>query len=62
MMPESLTPTSERGFYIVWDPQNWRKERVVSLSHAESWCFSPLSFPPDERKLTSFVSFSRRGT
>jgi len=39
MMPESLTPTSERGFYIVWDPQNWRKERVVSLSHAVAVLF-----------------------
>jgi hypothetical protein len=31
MMPEVLGPTSERGFYIVWDPRTWRKERVVSL-------------------------------
>jgi CCR4-NOT transcription complex subunit 2 len=34
MMPQVMGPTHEQGFYIVWDPQNWRKERVVSLSHA----------------------------
>lgn len=31
MMPQVLSPNHERGFYIVWDTQNWRKERVVSL-------------------------------
>lgn len=28
MMPQVLSPNHERGFYIVWDTQNWRKERV----------------------------------
>lgn len=28
MMPASLGPHHERGYYIVWDTTNWRKERV----------------------------------
>ncbi len=28
MMPQVLGPTHERGYYIVWDTINWRKERV----------------------------------
>lgn len=28
MVPQSLGPTHERGYYIVWDTVNWRKERV----------------------------------
>lgn len=28
MVPQSLGPTHERGYYIVWDTANWRKERV----------------------------------
>lgn len=28
MTPQILSPTHERGFYIVWDPNNWRKDRV----------------------------------
>jgi len=27
MTPQMLSPTHERGFYIVWDTTNWRKER-----------------------------------
>ena len=28
MVPQSLGPTHERGYYVVWDTANWRKERV----------------------------------
>ncbi len=28
MMPQVLGPSHERGYYIVWDTTNWRKERV----------------------------------
>ena len=31
MMPQVLSPNHERGYYIVWDTVNWRKERVVSF-------------------------------
>lgn len=31
MTPQILSPNHERGYYIVWDTSNWRKERV-SLS------------------------------
>ncbi|KAH6635335.1 hypothetical protein B0J18DRAFT_418543 [Chaetomium sp. MPI-SDFR-AT-0129] len=27
MVPQSLSPTHERGYYIIWDTANWRKER-----------------------------------
>lgn len=33
MMPQVLGPTHERGYYIIWDTTNWRKERVGILSH-----------------------------
>lgn len=32
MVPQSLGPTHERGYYVVWDTANWRKERVGHLS------------------------------
>lgn len=28
MIPQALGPSVERGYYIVWDTANWRKERV----------------------------------
>lgn len=28
MIPQLLSHTHERGYYIVWDTNNWRKERV----------------------------------
>ncbi len=28
MVPQALGPTHERGYYIIWDTTNWRKERV----------------------------------
>lgn len=28
MTPQMLGPTHERGYYIVWDPSQWRKDRV----------------------------------
>lgn len=28
MIPQALGPNIERGYYIVWDTANWRKERV----------------------------------
>ncbi len=30
MVPQSLGPTHERGYYVVWDTANWRKERVCT--------------------------------
>jgi CCR4-NOT transcriptional regulation complex NOT5 subunit len=32
MVPQSLGPTHERGYYVVWDTANWRKERVCDES------------------------------
>lgn len=32
MVPQALGPTHERGYYIVWDAANWRKERVWAPS------------------------------
>lgn len=31
MVPQSLGPTHERGYYVVWDTANWRKERVCDM-------------------------------
>ena len=28
MVPQAIGPNQERGYYIVWDTVNWRKERV----------------------------------
>ena len=28
MIPQLLSHAHERGYYIVWDTLNWRKERV----------------------------------
>lgn len=28
MTPQILSPSHERGYYIVWDAGNWRKDRV----------------------------------
>lgn len=28
MAPQVLGPNHERGYYVVWDTVNWRKERV----------------------------------
>ncbi|GKT85415.1 NOT2/NOT3/NOT5 family protein [Colletotrichum tofieldiae] len=33
MMPTSLGPHHERGYYIVWDTTNWRKERRELTLH-----------------------------
>ncbi|KAL2159017.1 hypothetical protein VTH06DRAFT_3048 [Thermothelomyces fergusii] len=33
MVPQSLGPTHERGYYIVWDTANWRKERRELVLH-----------------------------
>lgn len=32
MMPQQINPTVERGFYIVWDPVRFQRDRV-SLGH-----------------------------
>lgn len=32
MVPQVLSPNHERGYYIIWDTNAWRKERVVSLA------------------------------
>jgi hypothetical protein len=31
MIPQVLSPNHERGYYIVWNTDYWRKDRVVSL-------------------------------
>lgn len=28
MVPTPLSPNHERGYYVIWDTTNWRKERV----------------------------------
>jgi CCR4-NOT transcription complex subunit 2 len=28
MTPQSISPSQEQGYYVVWDTRNWRKERV----------------------------------
>ncbi|KAK0722231.1 hypothetical protein B0T26DRAFT_770521 [Lasiosphaeria miniovina] len=28
MVPQALGPTHERGYYVIWDTANWRKERI----------------------------------
>ncbi|KAF4975828.1 hypothetical protein FZEAL_7447 [Fusarium zealandicum] len=33
MTPQILSPNHERGFYIVWDANNWRKERREFTLH-----------------------------
>ncbi|KAK4126184.1 cobW-domain-containing protein [Parathielavia appendiculata] len=33
MVPQSLGPTHERGYYVVWDTVNWRKERRELMLH-----------------------------
>ncbi|CAM1511446.1 Fc.00g089590.m01.CDS01 [Cosmosporella sp. VM-42] len=33
MTPQILSPTHERGFYVVWDTTNWRKERREFTLH-----------------------------
>ncbi|KAF5248102.1 hypothetical protein FAUST_509 [Fusarium austroamericanum] len=33
MTPQILSPNHERGFYIVWDPNNWRKDRKEFTLH-----------------------------
>lgn len=37
MTPQILSPNHERGFYIVWDPNNWRKDRVSRLAEIFQW-------------------------
>jgi CCR4-NOT transcription complex subunit 2 len=33
MTPHVLSPSHERGYYIVWDTSNWRKDRCSGSSH-----------------------------
>lgn len=28
MVPQALSQTHERGYYVVWDTASWHKERV----------------------------------
>lgn len=38
MMPQVLSQSHERGYYIIWDPANWRKERTtreITLNYAD---------------------------
>jgi CCR4-NOT transcriptional regulation complex NOT5 subunit len=45
MTPQMLGPTHERGYYIVWDPSQWRKDRVsrerLAKSHLCAYANSP---------------------
>lgn len=31
MTPQVLSPNHERGFYIIWDTTEWRKDRVSTV-------------------------------
>jgi CCR4-NOT transcription complex subunit 2 len=33
MVPQSLGPSHERGYYVVWDTVNWRKDRRELMLH-----------------------------
>ncbi|KAM7204492.1 CobW/HypB/UreG, nucleotide-binding domain containing protein [Naviculisporaceae sp. PSN 640] len=36
MIPQTLSPNHERGYYIIWDTQHWRKERrELTLYYAD---------------------------
>ncbi|KAL2135988.1 hypothetical protein VTI74DRAFT_6037 [Chaetomium olivicolor] len=36
MVPHSLSPTHERGYYVIWDTANWRKDRrELTLHYAD---------------------------
>ncbi|KAK3379914.1 hypothetical protein B0T24DRAFT_613451 [Lasiosphaeria ovina] len=36
MVPQALGPTHERGYYVIWDTANWRKERrELTLHYAD---------------------------
>ncbi|KAL2267636.1 hypothetical protein VTJ83DRAFT_4913 [Remersonia thermophila] len=41
MVPQSLGPTHERGYYVVWDTVNWRKERRELMLHYADLDTSP---------------------
>ena len=40
MVPQALGPTHERGYYVIWDTANWRKERVRSTHVITRWHFT----------------------
>jgi CCR4-NOT transcription complex subunit 2 len=52
MVPQSLGPTLERGYYIVWDTAVWHKERVSNFPQRRHRC--SRSFVADilQRELT----------
>lgn len=56
MTPQILSPNHERGFYVVWDPEQWRKERVRST---RKWFFF-LSF--SFSSVTNVIGFQRELT
>jgi len=35
MVPQQVSPTAERGFYIIWDPARFQRDRVGSR-HGET--------------------------
>jgi CCR4-NOT transcriptional regulation complex NOT5 subunit len=42
MVPQSLGPSHERGYYVVWDTVNWRKDRVRNKRVLGTILQSPL--------------------
>ncbi|KAG7130575.1 General negative regulator of transcription subunit 2 like protein [Verticillium longisporum] len=35
MTPQTISPTHEQGYYVIWDIRNWRKERRELTLHYE---------------------------
>lgn len=50
MTPQSISPSQEQGYYVVWDTRNWRKERVSTLLHLPE----SFSLTPSKREMTLF--------
>lgn len=42
MTPQTISPTHEQGYYVIWDIRNWRKERVCLIRISSFSC--PLAF------------------
>ncbi|KAK3390910.1 hypothetical protein B0H63DRAFT_466762 [Podospora didyma] len=46
MVPQALSPTHERGYYIIWDTVSWRKERREFTLHYADLDTNPASQVP----------------
>lgn len=53
MTPQSISPTHEQGYYVIWDIRNWRKERVRE---------TPSSCKLEEMKTRTNVDMTGRGS